>query len=91
MEYCHLHGTKVLQTINIVMFDDELPELLRAAETAARLGIDGAIVQDFGVLSVLKNTVPELPLLASTQMAVHNLGRGPRGRTSRLPAGCTCP
>ena len=73
VEYCHLHGTKVLQTINIVMFDDELPELLRAAETAARLGIDGAIVQDFGVLSVLKNTVPELPLLASTQMAVHNL------------------
>lgn len=35
VEYCHLHGTKVLQTINIVMFDDELPELLRAAETAA--------------------------------------------------------
>lgn len=27
VEYCHLHGTKVLQTINIVMFDDELPEL----------------------------------------------------------------
>ncbi len=71
--YAHLHGVKILQTLNIVMFDNEVDELLRAAETAAKLGVDAAIVQDWGVLSLLKEAVPELPLFASTQMAVHNL------------------
>ncbi|WMJ84892.1 DUF3656 domain-containing U32 family peptidase [Oscillospiraceae bacterium LTW-04] len=71
--YAHLHGVKILQTLNIVMFDNEIDDLLRAAETAAKLGVDAAIVQDWGVLSLLKATVPELPLFASTQMAVHNL------------------
>lgn len=73
VRYAHLHGVKILQTLNIVMFDNEVDDLLRAAETAARLGVDAAIVQDWGVLSLLKATVPELTLLSSTQMAVHNL------------------
>lgn len=73
ISYAHLHGTKLFQTLNIVMFDGEERELLLAAETAARLGVDAAIVQDWGVLSILKSAVPELPLYASTQMAVHNL------------------
>lgn len=73
VRYAHLHGAKIFQTLNIVMFDSEVDELLRAAETAAKLGVDAAIVQDWGVLSLLKRTVPELPRFASTQMAVHNL------------------
>ncbi len=73
VDYAHLHGVKILQTLNIVMFDHETDELLHAAENAARLGVDAAIVQDWGVLSLLKSTVPELPLYASTQMAVHNV------------------
>ena len=73
VEYSHLHGTKVLQTLNIVMFDGEERDLISAAETIAKLGVDAAIVQDWGVLSILKKSVPELPVHASTQMAVHNL------------------
>jgi len=73
VEYSHLHGTKVLQTLNIVMFDGEESELISAAETIAKLGVDAAIVQDWGVVSILKKAVPELPLHASTQMAIHNL------------------
>jgi len=71
--YCHARGVKVFQTLNTILFDDETDELLAAAETAAALGIDGAIVQDLGVLRLLKAAVPDLPLCASTQMAVHNL------------------
>lgn len=73
VSYAHLHGVKIFQTLNIVMFDGEERELLSAAETIAKLGIDAAIVQDWGVLSILKKAVPELSLYASTQMAVHNL------------------
>ena len=36
-------------------------QLLDAAETAAAIGIDGAIVQDLGVLRLLRAAVPALP------------------------------
>ncbi len=35
--------------------------------------IDGIIIQDFGVLSLLKKYFPEIPVHASTQMAVHTI------------------
>ena len=73
VSYCHVRGVRVYQTLNTVLFDEETDELLAAAETAARLGIDGAIVQDLGVLALLRECVPDLPRIASTQMAVHNL------------------
>lgn len=69
----HLHGAKILQTLNIVMFDNELDELLKAAMNIAAIGVDAVIVQDLGVLSLLKRAVPSLKLFSSTQMAVHNL------------------
>ncbi|MBR6735803.1 MAG: U32 family peptidase [Oscillospiraceae bacterium] len=71
--YCHARGVKVYQTINTVIFDDEEDELISAAKTAALAGVDGIIVQDIGVLSALRECVPNIPLFASTQMAVHNL------------------
>lgn len=73
VEFCRIRGVKVYQTLNILLFESETDELLRAAETAARLGIDGVMVQDLGVLTLLRRCVPELKLFASTQMAVHNL------------------
>lgn len=73
VEYCHIHGVKVYLTLNIVMFDSEREELISAAKEAAEIGVDAIIVQDLGVLSILRNALPDMPLIASTQMAVHNL------------------
>ncbi len=71
--YCHVRGVKVYQTLNTVLFDDEIPELLSAARRAAEIGVDAVIVQDLGVLRLLRQAAPDLPLAASTQMAVHNV------------------
>ncbi len=71
--YCHVRGVKVYQTLNTVLFDDEIPELLSAARRAAEIGVDAVIVQDLGVLRLLRQAAPDLPLAASTQMAVHNI------------------
>ncbi|MBQ3080580.1 MAG: U32 family peptidase [Clostridia bacterium] len=71
-EYCHERGKKIYVTVNTVVKEDELFILEKAAESLAHAGADAAIVQDFGVASVLKQMLPSIELHASTQMAAHN-------------------
>ncbi len=73
VEYCHVRGVKVYQTLNILMFEEETDQVVQAIETAARLGIDAILVQDLGVAAIARQCAPDLPLHASTQMAIHNL------------------
>ena len=40
----------------------------------ADAGIDACIVQDFGVASYLKKSIPTMSLHASTQMTIHTVG-----------------
>lgn len=69
---CHVQGTKLYLTLNILMLEAERFELFRAARSACEAGVDGAIVQDLGIAALLRRWAPELHLHASTQMAVHN-------------------
>ena len=43
VEYCHLRGVKVYQTINIVMFEDEIDEAVETIRTAAEAGVDAVL------------------------------------------------
>lgn len=70
---CHIQGVKVYLTLNILVREKELGQLLEAAQEACRAGVDGVIVQDMGAVSILRSCCPGLRLSASTQMAVHNL------------------
>ena len=50
--------------------------LAGAAEVAAHasaIGVDAVIVQDLGVMRMLRQTVPDLPIHASTQLTIHSL------------------
>jgi len=73
VSYCHLRGVKVYLTMNTLLTDRELPEAALFAAEASELGADAVLVQDLGVLRMLRQTFPDLPLHASTQMTVHNL------------------
>ncbi len=71
--YCHLRGVKVYLTLNTLLGNRELTLAAQTGAMAAELGIDAVLVQDLGVARLLRQTCPELPLHASTQMTVHNL------------------
>ena len=71
VEYCHIRDVRVYLTLNILIKDNELEDALNLAVSAYNSGIDGLIVQDLGLASVLHNHLPELPLHASTQMTIH--------------------
>ena len=57
-------------TLNVLTKESELEETVRFAEELYEEGLDGAIVQDIGVLAKLHERCPGLALHASTQMSV---------------------
>ncbi len=72
--FCHERGVKVYLTLNTLVTDRELPAALAQAERASALGVDAVLVQDLGLLAVLRAALPDLPLHASTQMSLFTSG-----------------
>ena len=71
VSYCHARGVKAYQTLNTLLFDRQLPDITAAVAEGCAAGIDAFIVQDMGLLSLLKKTCPDAHIHASTQMSVH--------------------
>jgi putative protease len=63
---------RVFVTINTLIREDELPELIESLAELTALGVDAIIVQDLGVYHAIRHWFPSLELHASTQMSVHN-------------------
>lgn len=70
IRYAHLFQKKVYLTVNTLVKDAELERLPLFLAPLVEQGLDGVIVQDFGVLKKIRECFPELPLHASTQMTV---------------------
>ncbi|MDO4322077.1 MAG: DUF3656 domain-containing protein [Lachnospiraceae bacterium] len=71
IEYCHLRGRKLYLTVNTLLKEDELTSMLyEYLLPYYKSGLDGVIVQDFGVLRLIRQHFPEMELHASTQMTV---------------------
>ena len=73
VRYCHLRGVRVYLTLNTLVTDRELPALAETARRASEYGVDAILVQDWGVYETLRVAIPDVPLHASTQMALHTL------------------
>ena len=74
LSYCHLRGVRVFLTLNTLLTDRELSRALETARKACRLGVDAVLVQDWGLLDLLRQALPDLPLHASTQMSIFTSG-----------------
>ena len=70
---CHLYGVKVYLTLNTLASDREVAQAAQVAVEASRLGVDAILVQDMGLLQVVRQVAPDVHLHASTQMTIHNL------------------
>ena len=74
ISYCHLRHVKVFLTLNTLVTDRELPAAIDALRKANDMGVDAVLLQDWGLLALAREIVPDLPLHASTQMSLHTLG-----------------
>ncbi|MBR1555753.1 MAG: U32 family peptidase [Oscillospiraceae bacterium] len=84
-ELCHLYGAKLHLAVNTLLTDKELPEFQEFICKAAESGIDACIVQDLGVLKIIKSIIPEMTVHASTQMSIHT----PEGALQAKSLGCS--
>ena len=72
VNYAHLNGTKVHVTVNTLVNNFEIVDVLQYLFQLYQIGVDAVIVQDFGLIWLLKTFIPDLEVHASTQMGLNN-------------------
>ena len=72
VDYCHSHGVKVYLTLNTLVNDSELKTASEEIERACSLPADALLLQDLGLVKIIKKIAPDMPLHASTQMSVQS-------------------
>jgi putative protease len=72
IDYVHARGVRAYVTVNTLIKDAELDEAADYLQFLCNAGADAVIVQDIGILKLLRGHIPNLPVHASTQMTIHN-------------------
>jgi len=68
--FCHLHGAKLYVAVNILIKESEMEDALSYVKFLIESGVDGIIIQDLGLLSIVRKMSPEIFINASTQMSI---------------------
>ncbi len=67
VRYAHELGKKLYVTVNILARNDDIKEAAEYLKFLERIGADGAIISDAGLVALAKEVAPELPVNLSTQ------------------------
>lgn len=73
VEKAHLFGVKIYLTLNTLVKDNEIDDVLDLVRFAISCKVDAFIVQDIGLAYLLFNNFKNIELHASTQMGASNL------------------
>lgn len=72
IEYAHLRDVKVYVTLNILLDDNELKEVIDYLVFLYNIDVDALIVQDLGLVRIIRELLPDFEIHASTQMTINN-------------------
>lgn len=70
MAYLHKYNVRGYVTLNILIFEKEMNDARTLIEACMDAGVDGLIVQDMGILQLIREISPDFPIHGSTQMTV---------------------
>lgn len=73
IKYAHLYGVKVYVTINTLVYEKEVDNFLNYVDFLYKNNVDALIIQDIGMMDLIRKVYPNLELHASTQMHIHNI------------------
>ena len=67
VKLCHLYDVKLFVTMNTLVKDDEVAEFLGQVDYLYQIGVDALIMQDFGMINLVRERYPDFEIHASTQ------------------------
>ena len=73
IKYCHLYGVKIYVTVNTMIFEDEVEDCLNYIKFLHEYGVDAVIMQDIGMITLVRKVLPNLDIHVSTQAHTHNI------------------
>lgn len=73
IRYAHLYGVKVYVTVNTLIYENEVDDFIDYIDFLHRNSVDAIIIQDIGMMDLIRKMYPNLEIHVSTQMHVHNL------------------
>lgn len=68
---CRAYGVKSYITLNTLIFDREMRDVIEYAAFLENAGIDALIIADMGAAATIHNIIPSMRLHASTQFSGH--------------------
>ena len=68
----HLHNVKVYVTVNTLIKQDELEDVINYLSNLYAIGVDAVLIQDLGLIELINKYLPNLKIHASTQMTLEN-------------------
>ncbi|MDI9483185.1 MAG: U32 family peptidase [Bacillota bacterium] len=72
IEFAHDRGKKVYVTVNVIPHNDDFTGMADYIKEITALGADAVIVSDPGILSLVREISPDMPIHISTQANVTN-------------------
>lgn len=71
-QYAHLYGVKIYITVNTIIYNNEVEEFIEYIKYLYQIGVDALIMQDIGMISLVRQIIPNFEIHASTQLHNHN-------------------
>lgn len=72
IKYARCYGVKVYVTVNTLIYDYEIEDVLEYIDFLHRNSVDAVIMQDMGLIKLVRSIYPNLEIHASTQCHNHN-------------------
>ena len=72
INYAHLYGVKIYVTVNTIIYNNEIEDFLDYIKYLYQIGVDALIMQDIGMISLVRKKFPNIDIHASTQIHNHN-------------------
>ena len=73
IHYAHVRGVFVYVTINTLIYNDEIEDLLTYTDFLVEHHVDAFIIQDLGIMYLLRKRYPNMQLHVSTQANAHSI------------------
>ncbi len=72
VQYCHSNDKKIYLAANSLVREQDLPQAIETLAMLEAMNTDGLIVQDVGVVRLIREYFPQIPLHASTLLSANN-------------------